>query len=143
MQLKQSLRIPYCNMEGYDLILSGSKIPKWFNHQSVGNSISLWVGRNYQIFLCCIVFEPNGQLWEDSLEVYFKFNGTKLTHWTLSSIKQGLDMTCNHVWIFQKYVSSLTECLYLFDQNHVEVKFRCKSHILRCGIHTECICPIH
>ncbi|KAK7848428.1 hypothetical protein CFP56_005003 [Quercus suber] len=131
----------------YELILPGSEIPKWFNHQSVGNSISLWIGRYFPKFLCCIVFEPNEQLWNFTIRVSLKFNGQKLTDWIPSSTERVFDITCNHVRIFKVFARPWLGALNIFDRNRVEIEFHCESyrgvsHIQRCGIHAECTCPL-
>ena len=133
------------DFEDYELILPGSEVPKWFNHQSVGNSISFWVGRDcdYLKFVYCVVFEPNER--NANIQVSLKFNGIKLINWIPSGIKRITDVTCNHVWFFM-FAHPWSKVLNPFEQNCVEVEFECKSYqrvspILRCGIHADCICP--
>ena len=76
-------------------------------------------------------------------------------------IKRVMQMTCNHIWFFNVFDFlgsgdlSLTDrfAVYsqkrLFDRNLVEFEFEIEygshrhvSHILRCGVHAECICPL-
>ena len=40
-----------------NLALRGSKIPNWFNHQSVGSSISFSVVRNFPAMAFCVTLE--------------------------------------------------------------------------------------
>ena len=127
----------------YELILPGSEIPKWFNHQSVGNSISFWVGRDcdYLKFCYCVVLEPK---WHDTVHVSLKFNGIKFINLIPYRFKRITDMTCNHVWFLKLYESPIdSKDLNQFERNRVEVEFGAAvSHILRCGVHAECICPL-
>ena len=53
-------------------------------------------------------------------------------------------MTCNHVWFLKLYGSPIdSKYLDQFERNRVEVEFGAAvSHILRCGVHAECICPL-
>ncbi|KAK9989843.1 hypothetical protein SO802_030082 [Lithocarpus litseifolius] len=53
-----------------------------------------------------------------------------------------MDMTCNHVCFFKFLARTWTKYLNSFERNRVEVKFGGVSHILRCGVHAECICPL-
>ena len=41
------------------IIAPGAEIPKWCNHQSVGNYISFWIGCYFPNIFCCVVFELN------------------------------------------------------------------------------------
>ena len=121
----------------YELILPGSEIPKWFNHQSVGNSISFWVNHDYDYlkFVYCVVFEPNE--WNATVQVSLKFNGIKLIDGIPSGIKRTTDITCNHVWFFKVFARPSSKDFNIFERNRVEAEFECVSHILRCGIHAE------
>ena len=53
-------------------------------------------------------------------------------------------MTCNHVWFLKLYESPIdSKDLNQFERKRVEVEFGAAiSHILRCGVHAECICPL-
>ncbi|XP_050260320.1 disease resistance protein RPV1-like isoform X5 [Quercus robur] len=130
--------------EDYELILPGSEIPKWFNHQSVGNSISFWVGPDcdYLKFAYCVVLEPNE--WNATVQVSLKFNGIKLIYWTPPRIKRITNMTCNHVCFFKVLARPWSRCgnFNISKRGCVDVEFGSLSHILRCGVHAECICPL-
>ncbi|XP_075674249.1 TMV resistance protein N-like [Castanea sativa] len=133
------------DLNDYGLVLPGSEIPKWFNHQSDGNSISFWVGRDcdYHKFVYCVVLGLN----QRTVKVSLKFNGINSTYyWFPLGITGLLDLTSNHVFFF--ILPSCLGHLNLLERNRVEVKFECDfyyfggdSHILRCGVHAECICP--
>ena len=138
------------DIEHCDLMLPGSEIPKWFNHQSVGNHISFWIHCYSPIFFCCVVFnpEPNEKSYMH-LKVLLKLNGIKLDVTYIVEFERPKDMTCNHIWFFKVFDYPCLEDLTLFERNHVEFEFefRCNSyegvpHILRCGVHVECICPL-
>nr|POE55707.1 pentatricopeptide repeat-containing protein, mitochondrial [Quercus suber] len=121
-EISLSPQIPR-NVLHCELILPGSEISKWFNHRSVGNSISFWIRRGSPTFCCCVVFESGEQSGEYYLDVIFKFNGTR------HRIFQGIwvaDMMCNHVLFFHvpyEQASGLLYCssqCYDHYQNHVE-----------------------
>nr|XP_023874680.1 TMV resistance protein N-like [Quercus suber] len=40
----------------HEIILPGHDIPNWFNHQSVGKSISFWIGPEFPTFGLCLAF---------------------------------------------------------------------------------------
>jgi hypothetical protein len=40
----------------YEFKVPGNEIPNWFNHQSVGSSISFWIGPEFPTFALCLAF---------------------------------------------------------------------------------------
>ena len=135
-------------------MLPGLEIPKWFNHQSVGNSISFWVGRDCDLkFDYCVVLDPNQC--NDSVYVSLKLNGINLPELIPLRFTQMKDVMCNHVCLFKVYDIPFPikkkkvytsrwsdEHVNLFVRNRVELKFCIyESRIRRCGVRVECICP--
>ncbi|XP_050243019.1 disease resistance protein RUN1-like isoform X8 [Quercus robur] len=130
----------------YDLVLPRIGIPKWFklNHQSVGNSVSFVVGREFQKLFLCFAFR--------SAEV----KATKATYFVVST--NGFSLKDN-AWL----ISGVTEHLFLrplylggwnasnpSEQNDVtitvEIQYQGMSSssddpkITWLGVHVDCIC---
>jgi hypothetical protein len=53
----------------------GNDIPNWFNHQSVGSSISFWVGPGFPKFALCLGFGMEDNFF--NCYVYLSINGRK------------------------------------------------------------------
>ena len=127
----------------------GNEIPNWFNHQSVGSSISFWTGPGFPKFALCLVFGTNGDDYYWS-EVNISINGRK----------GNFPVQCfSRFWYDHLYFywsgDSFQWCfgdLNLGDRNHVELfcettvykgktKTILPNIIKRIGVHVECICP--
>ena len=144
---------PKCS--DYGLAFSGTTIPKWFNHQNHGSSISFSVGQKFPSFALCVAlnvkFKCNLHITLDlnpsyQCSIYLLINGfeERLTRCTFR-----LD-SLNFMWFH--YVSdthNLLKRIILGDRN--DVTLRCEiSDIHRgtteitirlCGVHVACICP--
>ena len=131
----------------FQIILPGTEIPRWFNHQTTGNSISFLVGHKFPNFAVCIAFGLEGLMGKFFCHVYISINGFKKL---LHQFEYDANMA-DHLWLMytpykelQNRVKRLNRC----DQNHVEIL--CKIHpkiiasetsiIKRCGVHVACIC---
>ena len=136
------------------IILPGNKIPKWFNHQSIESSISLWVGPEFPTFALCVAFcLADEDEYNFACVVDIFTNGHKRT-----LVKKFFDkMHCDHRWFYgashrllQQEVGNLIQG----DWNHVEIS--CKISlwtstigreiaptIARMGVHVKCICGLH
>ena len=131
--------------EGFDgfhraITFSGTEMLKWFNHQSVDNSIFFSVGRNFpELVIVCIVpgifrgfveISINGYENREYEPIHLFSNCTQylfsLTQWSL----------------LQRHLNESNPT----DQNRVKVSIRYKSDdtgysIKMWGIHVECTCP--
>ena len=136
------------------VIIPGNKIPKWFNHESVESSISLWVGSELPTFALCVAFCLADEDEYDFVCVVDIFtNGHKRT----LVKKFFFEMHCDHQWFYgashrllQEEVGNLIQG----DRNHVEIscKISCWTSetgreiaptIASMGVHVKCICGIH
>ena len=121
-----------------------TEMPKWFNHQSVENSIFFWVGRKFPKLAVCFVL---GRL-TICAYVYISINGYEKRDYEI--IRHSENNCALH--LFSPPQRSLQEHLNNSnptDQNHVEVKYiipykfrnRDGADIERWGVHVECTCP--
>ena len=136
------------------VIIPGNKIPKWFNHESVESSISLWVGSKLPTFALCVAFCLADEDEYDFVCVVDIFiNGHKGT----LVKKFFFEMHCDHQWfhgashrLLQEEVGNLIQG----DRNHIELscKISCWTSetggqiaptIARMGVHVKCICSLH
>ena len=84
-----------------EITIPRSEIPKWFNHCSVGNSISFWVGRRFpNLFAICIALgtEEEAQRSEYScfVRVDASINGCETLHFGVIDFKENP----NHLWLY-------------------------------------------
>ena len=130
------------SMDGIDIVFRGTDMLKWFNHQSVDNSIFFSVGRNFPKLVVCMEQDFDGFV-EISINGY-----------------ENREYQCIHVWrgntgCFLQRLFSPTQWSLLqrhlnesnpTDQNRVKFSIRHRFDetfysIRRWGVHVECTCP--
>ncbi|XP_030939699.1 disease resistance protein RML1B-like [Quercus lobata] len=137
----------------YSLALPGSKIPKWwFNHQSVGSSISFSVGRKLPSFAFCVALKVE---LKDDVPYEYEFRMfTCSVYMCINGFERGLVHInfilppSSFMWFHYRRDRSL-EDIILGDWNDIEIRFECSNYdpkitkitIERCGVHVSCICP--
>ena len=141
---------PISDYHPFEFVLPRIEIPKWFklNHQSVGNSVSFRVGREFQkLFLCfasrsaaprsvygdCSVVSANGFSQNRGLILYF--------------IKDGFEHLCIASVAIQKWEWEISNPS---EQNDVTITVGIKyldpssssddTKITWLGVHVDCIC---
>ena len=110
-----------------EITVLGTEIPKWFNYQSVGNSISFQqVGQKFPKFAVCIAFGPEAHIGECYCEVYLSINGCEKIFYDSIFMKE----ISNHLWLISISHQALLKKLNysnLFEQNHVEVIWKIEN----------------
>ena len=123
----------------------GTDMLKWFNHQSVDNSIFFSVGRNFPKLVVCIV--PGLEDFDGFVEI--SINGYENREYFQFQVSRNYN-----IFRVSQYLFSLTQWSLLqrhlnesnpTDQNRVKVSIRCKSDdtcysIKMWGVHVECTC---
>ena len=123
----------------------GTEMLKWFNHQSVDNSIFFSVGRNFPKLVVCIV--PGLEDFDGFVEI--SINGYENREYFQFQVSRNYN-----IFRVSQYLFSLTQWSLLqrhlnesnpTDQNRVKVSIRCKSDdtcysIKMWGVHVECTC---
>ena len=136
--------------DDYWLLLPGSMIPKWwFNHQSVGSSVSFSVGRKLPSFASCVALkvelkDVTYRFHTYNCFIYMNINGFERL---LVSANFTLDQS-SFMWFY--YIRDrYLEGIILGDWNDIEIRFECSNYdpkiakitIERCKVHVSCICP--
>jgi hypothetical protein len=133
---------------GYHLVLSGTRIPKWFNQQSVGSSISFLVGREFPPLAFCVALKVRFKVFEDTTDsaftcsIYTFINGCK--KW-LTGYKIDQNSSASFTWF---YYRSVNDNKILDEWNDVKVLFEISNYdpeikevtIESCGVYVACIC---
>jgi hypothetical protein len=133
---------------GYHLLLPGTRIPNWFNHQSVGSSISFSVGREFPPLAFCVALKVRLKVSEKTTNSGFEcstftfINGCKKR---LTSIDTFPRQSSSSMWFHYGRVNGN---MILDERNDVKVLFVISNYNLkrqevtieRCGVHVACIC---
>ena len=148
-------KFPKDDRYSYELVLPGTTIPKWFNHQSVGSSISFSIYNNFKssAFALCVALKVELKVnkpkrFENfTCSIYAFVDGCKQR---LMRRKFLLDPSSSFMWFYFKefrYWSFLIENIGFFRD---DIKLQCKISnydpklvevtIERCGVHVACIC---
>ena len=151
--------------ESYDIIVTGKKIPKWFNHQSIESSISFWIGPKFPTIAVCFAFhlvplkdsyannDKYGSVrddvinWVCRLNIFTDGHMRPFTRWrTFTNLK------CDHLWFHDVFHSQLQQYfgnMLQGDRNLVEVSCKISRWastngkfapvIASMGVYSECI----
>ncbi|XP_075657271.1 TMV resistance protein N-like isoform X2 [Castanea sativa] len=124
----------------------GTEMPKWFNHQSVDNSIFFFVGRKFPKLAVCIV--PRREFVCGS--VHISINGYKKSDLMKDHDVRGNSFTKRSIYnrsgreeLMKDHNRHLNKSNPA-DQNLVEVSityFNNEYSVKRWGVHVECTCP--
>ena len=133
------------SMYGIDISFWGTDMLKWFNHQSVDNSIFFFVGRNFPKLVVCIV--PGPKHFDGFVEI--SINGYENREYQSEygsvevSVHGAQKLFSLPQWsLLQRHLNESNPT----DQNRVKVSIRhrldytCYSR-KRWGVHVECTCP--
>ncbi|KAL4634358.1 hypothetical protein ACB092_04G194000 [Castanea dentata] len=126
----------------FNLVLPGTKIPKWFNHQSVGSSVSFSVSSKSLAFAFCVAFKVElkdivaHQCDRFLCSVYIFLNGYKEK---LASREFWLDSSSKTWFLYRKQERGIVS----EDCNNVKLLFEVSNYdpkkkyitIERCGAH--------
>ncbi|KAK4596312.1 hypothetical protein RGQ29_014375 [Quercus rubra] len=138
------------------VLIEGSKIPKWFNHQIGGSSISFLVSRKLlPSFAFCVVTQVQSKdRYESTISGYYAINifvdGYKGLH---SRTEYFLNLTpsssspYSYLSVFYIRDSSL-EGIILNERTDVKLQFEFSNYnpeiaeltIKKCGVHVACMC---
>ena len=147
LQFREMIMAPQSSTTTYNFRVPGNEIPNWFDHQSVGSSISFWVGPRFPNFALCLVFGSEDERFVCFVDI--SINGRKRNF----TCKHFSKLRYDHLWFYcsQNSFQWLFKDLNLGDRNHVELFCKIASPskptsilpniIKRIGVHIECICP--
>ncbi|XP_075659709.1 TMV resistance protein N-like [Castanea sativa] len=138
-----------------EAFIQGSKIPKWFNHQIGGSSISFSVSRKLlPSFAFCVVIQVQSkERYSYSLSGYFAINifvdGYKGLHSNTIYIptRTRPSSSYSYLWVFYIRDSSL-EGIILNEGTEVKLQFefsndnpeKAEITVEKCGVHVACTC---
>ena len=149
LQFREMIMGPHSSTPSHlSFRVPGNEIPNWFNHQSVGSSISFWIGPGLPNFALCLVFGTNGH---DNYfcHVDISINGRKEEF----KLKWFYRFRYDHLWFYwiRDSIQWRFRDLNLGGRNHVELFCRTTAFdkpnpilpniIKRIGVQVECICP--
>ena len=150
----------------YNIIVTGKKIPKWFNHQSIESSISFWIGPEFPTIAVCLAFhlvplkygdannDKYNSVRDDDITWQCHVNIFTNGHTQPYTLRMNFEyMKCDHLF-FHGYSHSKIQRFFRKmmqgDRNLVEVsckiswwssrKGKFAPVIARMGVHAECIC---
>ena len=129
--------------ERYDIRVPRKKIPKWFNHQSIGSSILFWVGPEFPTFALCVVFhlvplkdsyannDSYGSIHGDIIDLIFDLriiiNGHKRPFIKPVFFQY---LKCDHLWFYGEPPSQLQRTFGdLMQGDRIMSRFQVKSLI--------------
>nr|ABF81414.1 TIR-NBS-LRR type disease resistance protein [Populus trichocarpa] len=92
---------------GFGIAIPGNEIPGWFNHQSMGSSISVQVPSWSMGFVACVAFSANGE--SPSLFCHFKANGRENYPSPMCISCNYIQVLSDHIWLFYLSFDHLKE----------------------------------
>ena len=153
MDLASKFRID--DRYSYELVLPGTTIPKWFNHQSVGSSISFSIfdGFESSAFALCVALKVELKVnkpkrFENfTCSVYAFVNGCKER---LMCRQFLLDPSSSFMWFYFKEIKYWDLFIKNIKFSCNDIKLQCKISNYdpklvevtteRCGVHVPCTC---
>ncbi|KAK4596319.1 hypothetical protein RGQ29_014379 [Quercus rubra] len=136
-----------------NVLIPGSKIPKWFNHQIVGSSISFSVGGKLPSFAFCVAIQvqlkdkvaKKRDFIPGSYVINIFVNGYKIFH--SDSLHLSTAPSYSYLWVVYMRDSSL-EGIILNEGTEVNLQFEFSNYdpeiavitVEKCGVHVACMC---